>query len=491
MDAAASSQLLRDAFDPRAFTAQGERMLGTLAGFLQGALDGRDAVLPLTDPRGLLASWQRDFADDASRAAQAPGDILEALTTQVLGHATQLHHAGFVGHQVAPPLPLAALCDLAADLLNNGQAVYEMGQAGTVMEMHVVRWMCDQLRMPAGAGGVLTSGGTLATLTALLAMRQSRAGWDVWTEGSSGGPLPAVLVSEQAHYSTDRAVRIMGWGAGGLARVPVDARFRMRTDLLGDAMQRAADAGRRVIGVVASACSTATGSFDPLEPIAEFCHTHGLWMHVDGAHGAALALSPRHRGVLAGIEHADSVIWDAHKMMLQPALITAVLFRDQHQGAAAFSQEASYLLDPARDDAWFDCGFRTFECTKRMMSFKLYATLAAYGPPLFDAYVTRVVDLAREFAALLASQPDFELATEPQCNIVCFRYRPAAVAGDAAALDALQAATRLAVIRRGRFYPVQTRLDGATWLRTTLMGPFTTLGDLRALLDEIRAAAIP
>ncbi|MCC7055258.1 MAG: hypothetical protein IT355_18440 [Gemmatimonadaceae bacterium] len=489
MTAADGAALLRTAFDPAGFRQQGDRMLDTLAGFLAAELEGRTPVLPWVDPRAMHASWDVDFADARTRDTSSPAAILEALTAKMLAGATRLHHAGFVGHQVAPPLPLAALCDLAADLLNNGQAVYEMGQGGTVMEMHVIRWMCDTIGLGDMAGGVLTSGGTLATLNALLAMRQAKAGWDVWTHGAVGGPIPAVLVSEQAHYCADRAVRIMGWGADGLVKVPVDAQFRMRTDLLADGLASATASGRRVIGVIASACSTATGAFDPLGPIADFCAAHDLWMHVDGAHGAALALSPRHRHVLDGIARADSVVWDAHKMLLQPALVTAVLFRDQRHAAGAFAQDASYLLDAANDDAWFDLASRTFECTKRMMSFKLYATLAVYGPGLLAAYVTRVVDLAREFAALLRAQPDFELAVEPECNIVCFRHRPAGFDGDAGALDALQAELRRRVIRGGHFYPVQTRLRGSLWLRTTLMGPFTSIDDLQRLLHELRRAA--
>jgi L-2,4-diaminobutyrate decarboxylase len=124
-----------------------------------------------------------------------------------------------------------------------------------------------------------------------------------------------------------------------------------------------------------------------------------------------------------------------------------------------------------------------------MMSFKLYATIAAFGPALFDAYVTRVVDLAQAFAALLRTQPDFELAVDPECNIVCFRYRPAEFSGDDAMLDALQATIRRGVIASGDFYPVQTRLHGRLWLRTTLMGPFTTIDDLERLLQGCRTAA--
>lgn len=484
--------LLRAAFDVDTFRRSGARMLEQMSGYLDDALHGRGAVLPYREPSEMLARWPLEpstYVHESPPGPSAPSATLEALTSRMLTDATQLHHAGFVGHQVAPPLPLAALCDLAADMLNNGMAVYEMGQGGTAMELHVIRWMCNTLGLGPHAGGVLTSGGTLATLTALLAMRQACAGWNVWNEGSADQPMPAILVGAQAHYCADRAVRIMGWGEGGLVKVPVDDRFRMRADLLEAALAQARADGRRVLGVVASACSTATGAFDPIEPIADFCEQHGLWLHVDGAHGAALALSPKHRHLLRGIERADSVIWDAHKMLLQPALVTAVLFRDQRHSAGAFAQDASYLLDTAHDDAWFDLASRTFECTKRMMSFKLYATLAVFGPALFDAYVTRVVDLARDFAALLRRTDDFEVAVDPECNIVCFRHRPASFTGPDEALDELQASIRRRVIASGAFYPVQTRLDGRLWLRTTLMGPFTTIEDLGRLIDCCRTAA--
>lgn len=488
-----SEQLLRAAFDPEQFRADGERMLARLADQLEQSLGGTSgAVLPWREPTAMLERWHADFDTGVSalpgvRAGMSPSATLDLLSMHMLDDATQLHHPGFVGHQVAPPLPLAALCDFAAAFTNNGMAVYEMGQQGTAMELHVIDWMAQQLGLGPAAGGVLTSGGTLATLTALLAMRQARAGWDVWREGSAGGPLPAVLVSEQAHYCADRAVRIMGWGEGGLIKVPVDANYGMRTDLLAASLARAEASGRRVLGVIGSACSTATGSFDELVPIADFCEAHGLWMHVDGAHGAALALSTKYADRVAGIGRADSVIWDAHKMLLQPALVTAVLFKDAAHSSGAFAQDAAYLLGPRGEAHWYDLAGRTFECTKRMMSFKLYATLLAYGPALFDAYVTRTIDLADDFATLLAAAPDFELALAPQANIVCFRHRPAGVPEHA--LDAHQAAVRMQIIRRGAFYPVQTTLGGVRWLRTTLMHPFTTLDDLSRLLAEIRATA--
>ncbi len=136
----------------------------------------------------------------------------------------------------------------------------------------------------------------------------------------------------------------MGWGAEGLIPVPVDERFKMRADALDGALRQAHASGRKVIAVSASSCSTATGAFDPLEPIADFCRQHGLWLHVDGAHGASASLTPKYRSLLAGIERADSVVWDAHKMLLMPALLTAVVFRNGSPSFHAFAQHASYLF---------------------------------------------------------------------------------------------------------------------------------------------------
>src|SRR5262249_25965069 len=154
--------------------------------------------------------------------------------------------------------------------------------------------------------------------------------------------------------------------------VPVDDRFRMQPEALAQAKREAEERGRKVIAVVASAGSTATGAFDPLDAIADFCAAHGLWLHVDGAHGARAMLSPTHRARLAGLSRADSIVWDAHKMMMMPALVTAVLFRDGKRSYQAFAQEASYLFEErSLDDEWHNAATRTLECTKLMMGMKL------------------------------------------------------------------------------------------------------------------------
>ncbi len=469
-----------NAFAAEGFRAEGRRFVDALADYLARAerTDPALPVLPAIAPADMVRAWAAPPRDEGG------ADPLELLGRAIAG-SNHLHHPGYVGHQVSAPLPLGALAELASALLNNGMAVYETGPAATAIERAVVRFLADRAGLPAAADGVLTSGGSAGNLTALLAARQSRAGFDVWRHGLHGGPPLAILVSEQAHYCVRRAAAIMGLGEDGVVPVACDDRFRLRPDALAPALSAARAAGRTVIAVVASAGSTATGAHDPLADVADFCATEGLWLHVDAAHGASALLSPRLAPRLGGIERADSVVWDAHKMAMMPALATAVLYRDGARSFSAFAQEASYLfdgVDPAAE--WWNLGGRTLECTKRMMGLPLWVALHVHGTRFFAAHVERTYDLAAWLAERLRAEPDFEVAHEPDANILCFRHRPAGC-GD---LDALQPLLRRRVNEAGRFYLVQTRLRGATWLRVTLIGPATSREDLERLVAAIRAA---
>ncbi len=468
--------LLDHALGPERFRALGHELIDLLADHLADAHARKGPVLPVRAPEDEAADWPVPALD-------ARVD-LRALIARVIASSNHLHHPRYVGHQVSAPLPVAALAELASAVLNNGMAVFEMGPAATAMERACLQWMARKLGLGDGAGGVLTSGGSVGNLTALLAARQGHAGSDPWTDGVHAGPPLSILVGGDAHYSIARAAQIMGLGAAAVVPVALDARHRLDPAALPASLERARRGGRRPIAVVASTCSTATGAFDPLSPIADFCEAEALWLHVDAAHGGAAALSPHHAHLLAGIERADSIVWDAHKMLAQPALVTAVLFREARRSFETFAQRASYLFGEANE---WDIGQRTLECTKRMMSLELYATLACDGERVLAAHVERTFELGARLAALVSEAPDFELALAPDCNIVCFRHTPAGVPD--ADLDALQSHARAEILRSGAFYLVETWLDGKRYLRTTIMNPLTDEADLRALLDAIRLQA--
>ncbi|MEI6613676.1 MAG: aminotransferase class I/II-fold pyridoxal phosphate-dependent enzyme [Chrysiogenales bacterium] len=385
---------------------------------------------------------------------------------------------------MAPPAPITALAELFSALLNNSMAVYEVGPAGTAIEKAVMGWLAQRLGLPAMADGILTSGGSLGNLSGLLTARQERGGSDPWQEGARNGLPLAVMVSEESHYSVARALKIMGLGNQGLIKLPVNESLQVRPESLEPMLLAARANGQQVIAIVANACSTSTGAYDPLPEIGAFAQKNGLWFHVDAAHGGAACFSPKYRRLVQGIEKSDSLVIDFHKMMLCPALATAVLFRDGTVLNRIFAQKAGYLLPEQQQIPWQDIARSTIECTKKMMGLKIMLLLKTVGEGVFSEYVTRTYDLARDFAATLKAEPDFKLAVEPQANIVCFLHQPGQV--PAGQRGEYNAQLRRQLVSHGRFYIVQTTIANEIYLRVTLMNPFTDLSDLQELLAEIR-----
>jgi L-2,4-diaminobutyrate decarboxylase len=464
---------MREAFDSEAFRAMGHRVIDSLADHLRDVAGG--PVLPWRDPAAAFEDWAPPPHDG--------GGVERGLETLArwVAASNHLHHPRYVGHQVPPGLPLAALADAAVSLLNNSMTIFEMSPAGVPVEEAVVRWMCAALGFGAGSGGVLCDGGSIGNLTALVAARETVVG------DAPGAPRGrhAVLASDQAHYCIGRAAQVMG-----CEFVPVasDSAYRMEMSAIEGEFDRLSRERVRVFAVAASACNTPTGSFDPIEAIADLCQKKGLWLHADGAHGASVVLSDRHRHLARGIERADSVTWDAHKLLMMPSLVTGVLFKRGDAACETYAQRSSYLLDKSPKEEWYNPAHKTIECTRRNMAVPLYVALQAYGTRAFAEHVDHAVALAAAFAADVRASGDFELAIDPPLNIVCFRYRPGGVA-EGETLDDLQSRAREAVLRSGRFYFVKTRLRNGLFLRTTLLNPRTTIEDLKALLAAVRVAA--
>ncbi|MGD1894257.1 MAG: pyridoxal phosphate-dependent decarboxylase family protein [Cyclobacteriaceae bacterium] len=469
-----NNDLLHHAYDPEQFRQQGHQLIDRLADYLtQMQQEPHLAGLPWQSPEDKLYSWEADFDN-------SPQQNINQFFDRVLMESIHIHHPRYVGHQVSAPAPAAALAGLLSAFLNNGMAVYEMGPVSSAIERLVMKQIAHRIGYDTSGGGIMNSGGTLANLTAVLAARQIKTGHTTWQQGTH--EQLALMVAEEAHYCVDRAVKIMGWGEAGIIRIPVNENYQMRTDQLEPYFQRAEQDGKKVIAVVASACSTSTGSYDNLEEIASFCRQHDLWLHVDGAHGAAAAFSEKYQSRVSGLSLADSITLDFHKMLMTPALTTGLLFKNESDSFATFSQQASYLLNEDEED-WANSGKRTVECTKRMMSVQVYTLLRTYGWKLWDENVTLLYDLAQRFAQLIRERPELTLAINPQANILCFRYAPSDVPDNL--LSQLNAKLRQNMLEDGRFYMVQTQLKKEIFLRVTLMNPFTTESILSDLLDEI------
>ena len=477
----ANLKTMVEMFSPEAFRHHGHALIDMLADSLGQQLSGTGQVLYWKSPQEEDQQWRAPLPispslDDAGWMA--------VLGNRILAGNLAIHHPHNMGHQVASPLPLAALSDLVASLSNQAMAVYETGPSATMIERQVIRWLGALIGWE-DATGVLTSGGAQANLTALLAARQHTADSDVWTNGVTNHASMCILASEHAHYSVARAAGIMGIGTASVVKVATDAHGRMRPDALQAAHQQAIATHRHVIAVVATAGCTPTGSIDPLHDIGTYCRAHGLWLHVDGAHGASALLSDTYRQALNGIALADSVTWDGHKLLYMPAAVSAVLFRQPETSYAAFAQDASYLFQGEHHaDEVFNISYRTLECTKRMMGLKLWTAFSLYGVSGLASLVEQAFENARIFAELISVSSRFELLMPPETNIVCFRFVPEGLDNDA--LGKHQARIRTAIIESGAFHITQVRLAGTIWLRTTLMNPFIERTHLETLLTTIR-----
>jgi L-2,4-diaminobutyrate decarboxylase len=482
------------AYSADALEVAGEKLVCTLAEHFRTVYAGDAKALNWNPPPKLIAEARQFLREPSCDSPQSttPKAIaarMAQLARESLARGQNLHHPHYVGHQVPAPVPLAALFDFVGSVTNQVMAIYEMGPWATAVEHAVVAAVGEQLGFQPGSfSGLVTSGGSLANLTALLTARNVVLG-DAWRVGLSGRkPAPVLVAHADAHYSVSRSAGILGLGTNQIVQAALDKHRRMDPGRLDETLRDMRARGIPVIAVSAAACATPIGAFDSLVEIAEVCRRHDVWLHVDAAHGGAAAFSPRHRHLVAGLELADSVVCDAHKMMFVPALCAMVFYKNRGHRFVAFQQEAPYLFDPAEPElAQFDTGLVNLECTKRAAAFGLWGIWSLFGPQLFADLVDVTFDLAQQFHAMLSEADDFEPLHEPECNIVAFRYLPSELR-DARAeeIDAVQLRLRRAVIESGEYYLVPNRIDDRSVLRTTMMNPQTTADDLRGLLDCLR-----
>jgi L-2,4-diaminobutyrate decarboxylase len=472
-----AQQRIAAAYDPARFAADGKVAVGEIAQYLARSQRCEGRVLNWEMPAANLQA-AANMLDDC----KDPGALLHAA----LARGQTIQDPRFIGHQVAAPVPLAALFEAASSIANQGMTVYEMGPWSTAVERVMLDRLGRQLGLAESFGGVLTSGGSLANLTALLTARNA-VNPDAWKNGAGGG-TDVILSSPESHYSVERAAGILGIGANACMRVGATPDGKIDPQQLRKQIVQLRETGRRVIAVVASACTTRTGVFDPLQDIAAVCAETGVWLHVDAAHGGAAAFSPRYAHYLDGIDQADSVVWDAHKMMFIPALSTYLFYKRKNDQYRTLNQEAPYLFDSnAERVEAYNTGLGTIECTKRAAALSLWGVWAVYGPQFFTDLVEVTFGMARRIATLIREADDLELLHEPEANIILFRYVPAALRhAGARELGAFQQEMRKKLVESGEGYIVPAMDGGTEALRMAVMNPLTREEHFQMLLDTLR-----
>jgi aromatic-L-amino-acid decarboxylase len=414
-------------------------------------------------------------------------DLMATTLRDVLPHAMGNGHPGFFGWVNPPPSPAGVAASLAAAAMN--PSVVAGDHADVYLERSVVRWLAELVGFPyAPGGGLLTSGGSAATIVCLAGARGcalSAVGHDVRRDGIAGAPRLVAYVPTEAHSCVRRGLELLGLGSRALREVPLDAG---RLDAAGLRAVIAADRASGAVPalLVASAGTVNAGAIDPLDELADVATAERLWFHVDGAYGAFGVLDPAIAHRFRGMERADSLVLDPHKWLGVPVDAGCALVRRGDDLRDAFSLIPPYL----RQDT--DSPVGTFaeygpEQTRPFRALKTWATIAARGRAGLAAQVASANRLARELATLVEREPELELAAPPETSIVAFRARPAGC--PSSRLDGLNQALPEAVQARGRAFVTGTVLDGRETLRACILHPDTGSRHLAILVSEVVATA--
>jgi glutamate/tyrosine decarboxylase-like PLP-dependent enzyme len=400
-------------------------------------------------------------------------------------------HPRFFGYVASPSTAIGAYADLIASTLNANITCWRSGPAGTEIEQLVVRWLGSLIRYDEDAKGLLTSGGSMANMIALLIASRRTAGVDVSRKGLWNVEAPmTIYASEEVHMSIAKAADVLGFGRDQVRLVACDERQRMRVDSLISHLKADRDRGLRPFCVVGSAGTVNTGAVDRLEEIAEVAREFDLWFHVDGAYGAPGVLDERKSELFAGLERADSVSLDPHKWLFVPVDAGCLLFRDAAAAAAAFSTEdADYIkLHGHADDAAFAYWDYGVELSRRFRALKIWLTLGYYGVRRLAEAISEDNSLATYLGEIVTTADDFELLAPVELSICCFRYVPPELKGNDAELNKVNERIMEVVQKGGRAYLSNATVNGKFALRACITNFRTTKADIDQTVEAVREA---
>jgi aromatic-L-amino-acid decarboxylase len=453
--------------DRRAMEAMGRRALALVADFVEGLPDAPATNVYDIGPR---------LPEYLPPPAEAPGDFGALLDRFREAAAVAVETAGprYMAYVGGGGLFTSALAEVVARALNRYTTLSSFAPALVALEESTLRWLCRQFGLPDTAGGVTTTGGSLATLVAMVAARHDRLGDDF----ASG----TVYVTAHTHRCLAKAARLAGLPAGAIRTVPTTPDLRMDSEAAAQMIARDRARGFRPFLLVASAGTTSTGAVDPIGELAELARSEGLWNHVDAAYGGFFQLTERGRARFAGIEHADSVVLDPHKGLFLPHGTGILLVRSPAAVRAAHAVDGAYLQDLDPDQPLPDYAELGPELTRDYRGLRVWLPLHLHGVAAFREALDEKLDLAAWAYRELSADPALELPWEPGLSIVPFRLR----GNDSTGGDNQRLLERIHATKR--LYLSSTLIDGRQLLRLCIISHRTHRPDVEDAVRIIRTA---
>ena len=458
--------------DEATMRALGRRVADSVAEHL-GSLRSKRAYTAIT-----RAEADRLIAGPAPRAGADFETILATLRERVFANAALEPHPGFIAYVPSSPTFPAVLGDWLTTGYNFFGGAWQIAAGPSEVEAVVIEWLRGWIGMPAGAGGLLTNGGSGANLTAVVAARHEAVGDDATRIARL-----TLYTSDQSHSSVARAAWIAGVPRANVRSLPGDGEFRLRVSDLERAIAEDRAAGMIPLMVVANAGTTNTGAVDPLNAIADLCAREALWMHVDAAYGGFAVLTPRGRETLAGLGRADSVTMDPHKWLYVPFECGCLIAKDPNRLKAAFQILPDYLKDIETSGGEINFADYGEQLSRMARGIKVWLNVHYYGTDALAAAIDYSLGLAPVAERAVRANRDLEVLAPATLGILCFRAVPAGVA--AADLDALNERILQRVNASGRFFISSTRIRGAFSLRICPIGHRTRESDMVELIGMV------
>lgn len=438
---------------------------------------GRYPVLSSVKPGDIRSS----LPESAPSRGEAFEAILDDFEQKILPGITHWNHPSFFAYFAVSGSPAGVLGEMLTAALNVNGMLWRTSPSATELEQVVMGWLRRLMGLPDGWFGMINDTASISTMLALAAAREARPELQVRELGLAGRadmPVMRVYCSEHAHSSVDKGAIALGIGHANVVKVPVDSEFRMRADALAEAIAADREAGMLPVACVATVGTTSSTSVDPVPAIADICEANDVWLHVDGAYGGVAAIVPELRGILQGVERADSLVVNPHKWLFTPVDCSAFYTRRPEVLRRAFSLVPEYLATPESDAVNFmDYGV---QLGRRFRALKLWMVLRSFGEEGLAARLRHHCALAREFAGWVEEDPEWELMAPVPLSVVCFRWKGDGTLPDEQ-LDAINERILHAVNDTGRAYLSHTKLNGRYVIRLAI-------GNLRTEREHVREA---
>ncbi|HEX3303941.1 MAG TPA: aminotransferase class I/II-fold pyridoxal phosphate-dependent enzyme [Thermomicrobiales bacterium] len=417
--------------------------------------------------------WQ-----SAPEHATDPREVLDRTVRDVLTDGHRNSHPRYFGYVPNPSNYVGAMADALASGFNIFSGMW-MGSPGAAeTELLVTDWMRDWCGLPDSGGGILLSGSSMANLVGIATARYARFGHDA--EAARRG---TIYYSDQAHSSVAKGARMIGVGLDRMRKVPSDDDFRLSMDSLAETVRSDRAAGLEPYCVIAAAGTTNTGAIDPLPELADFCAAEGIWLHADGAFGAAAVLSQNGKRWLAGLERVDSIALDAHKWLFQPIECGCLLVRDVRTLREAFYERPEYLRDADTADAEVNFSDMGPQLTREFRALKLWMSIQVFGMEAIRAAVERGIALAELAEREIRDAGIWEMITPAQISVLTFRYAPSNLTEQQ--INRLNARIAHATLEDGYAALSTTELRGKTVLRMCITNPRATEAEIRETVRRL------